>query len=132
MEIFGIMLSVPAAFVASGVYALILNKFVWKRVMLRRTLQVASLIMLSLIVLEVALLASVGATRLARICGPSFYAAHIVLFFAAVPALTNAVMLRGTQGGWLRVLVAACAGAVFALPVALMQYGVSEALYGVD
>ena len=132
MELFAIILSVPAAFVASAVYALLLNKYVWQRVGLRRAVRVASFIVLGMIVLEVATLSLFGATRLARLCGPSFYAAHIVLFFAAVPSLTNVVMLRATKGGWRRVVVAACASAALALPVVLMQYAVSEALFGID
>jgi hypothetical protein len=78
------------------------------------------------------LLATIGAVRSREILGPIFYPVHLILFFLALPALANVVVLRGpdsVRGSW---IVIGFLGAVLAMPVLLTQYGVSEALYGID
>ena len=132
MELLGITLSVPAAFVCSAGYAWLLSTFVWQRLSIRRVVRVTSLAVLGLIVLEVVLLALLGAVRLRRISGPLFYAIHLALFFAAVPSLANLLVLRRERRGWRYILGVACVCAAFALPMVLLQCGVSEALFGVD
>ena len=40
------------------------------------------------------MLLTLGAVRSRTILGPSFYVAHVILFFVSVPALANALVLR--------------------------------------
>src|SRR5918995_6046106 len=83
-------------------------------------------------VIELLLLATLGAIRARAMLGPGFYAAHVLLFFVSTPALANALILRkrtGLVGRWY-VAVPLCT--LFALFLVLLQYGVSEALYGID
>ena len=82
--------------------------------------------------MEVLLLVTVGAVRARTILGPRFYAAHVALFFLGTPALANILVLRkgaGLLSRWYTA-VPLCTG--FALVLVLLQYGVSEALYGID
>jgi hypothetical protein len=76
--------------------------------------------------------ATMGAVRARETLGPAFYGVYSVLFLTAIPSLANVLMLRGNRPKWWYVLAVACACAIFALPIVLMQYGVSEALYGIN
>ena len=66
MEIFGIIFSVPVAFVASVVYCIILVKVVRKHERTSRLLWWASAVVLAGFVVEVILLATMGAVRSRR------------------------------------------------------------------
>ena len=131
MEIFGIALSIPAAFVASTVYSFLLSKVIIRIDPLRRLMWMASIAVLLLFVIEVALLITIGAVRSGTILGPGFYVAHVVIFFTGTPALANVLILRNPRGTF-RWYWAVPACTAFAFILVLLQYGVSEALYGID
>jgi hypothetical protein len=135
MEMFGILGSIPAAFCASAIYAAILRSVIL-RPWLKHLLISASAAILGGLGGEWILLGTVGAVRGRQILGPCFYPMHLIVFFLAVPALANLLVLRrrdsvlgAVLGSW---VVVGILGAVLALPVVLTQYSVSEALYGVD
>src|SRR5262245_7610845 len=100
MEIFGIVLSIPAAFVASSVYSFLLSRVVVRTDLLRRVMWMASVGVLILFVMEVALLIAIGAVRSGALLGPGFYVAHVVIFFAGPPALANVLILRNPRGSF--------------------------------
>ena len=131
MEIFGIVLSIPAAFVVSTVYSFLLSRVITRIDPLRRFLWMASIGVLLLFVIEVALLITIGAVRSGAILGPGFYVAHLVIFFTGPPALANVLILRNPRGifPWYWAVPVCTA---FAFVLVLLQYGVSEALYGID
>jgi hypothetical protein len=135
MEIFGILCSIPAAFCASAIYARILRSAILSP-RARRLVLWTSVSVLGSLSGEWILLATVGAVRGRQIVGPSFYPVHLIVFFLAIPALVNILVLTrrdsilgSVLGAW---IVVGILGAVLALPVVLTQYIVSEALYGVD
>jgi len=81
---------------------------------------------------EVGLLATLGAVRSRAAVGPGFYVAHSVLFFLGTPALAQVLVLRrrpGIPGKW---YVAAILCSAFAVVLVVLQYAVSEALYGIN
>jgi hypothetical protein len=82
--------------------------------------------------LEWLLLASVGVLRLRAALGPAFEVLHLALFLLALPALVQLLVLSRPVSAVSRSLVVGALAAVVALPLVLTQYGVSEALYGVD
>ena len=132
MELFGIVFSIPVAFVMSMSYCALLAKVVSRFEPLRRFLYIASLCVLALFLIELIMLVSIGAVRSRAVVGPGFYVAHLALFFLGTPALANTLVLRvrtGPLGKW---YVAGVLCTVFAVFLVLLQYGVSEALYGVD
>ncbi len=132
MEIFGIVLSIPAAFVASMLYCLLLIKFVSNADRVSRWLRFASRIVLVLFSVELLLLITLGAVRSRGLLGPGFYVAHVFFFFFGTPALANLLVLRPRRGFSSKWYVATVLCTVFAFFLVLLQYGVSEALYGVD
>ena len=129
MEIFGIVLSVPVAFVASMAYCAFLTYIVRGTDRPRRFLYRSSLAVLVLVVVEVLLLVTLGAVRSRAIVGPLFSVVHVALFVLGTPALANALVLRRSGMRW---YLAGVACTVFAFGLVLLQYGVSEALYGID
>ena len=132
MEIFGIVLSVPAAFVASAVYSFVVRWLTSRLPWLAKPALGASVVVLVALLIEWCLLGVVGAVRSREIIGPLFYTLHLAVFFLCVPALANILVLRSPGGGvWKLPLIALCCAAL-ALPVVLTQVAVSEALYGVD
>ena len=72
------------------------------------------------------------AVRVRELAGPWFYAVHLLLFVLGTPALANVIVLRPRPKyfrGWF-VAVPLCT--VLAFGLVLMQYVVSEALYGIE
>jgi hypothetical protein len=132
VELFGIILSVPVAFMTSMVYCALLAKVVRRLDRVRRFLLRVSLIVLGSFVVELVLLSKLGTVRSRAVVGPGFYVAHTVFFFLGTPALANALILgrRCSLVAWW--YVAGAVRTIFAIFLILLQYSVSEALYGVD
>ena len=131
MELVGIILSVPVAFVANLVYSYLLARFVVRVDWLRKIMWVASVALLVLFAAEIALLVTIGPVRSRASIGPAFYLTHLAIFLLGTPALANVLILRfrSTTFRWYWA-VPLCT--LFALVLVLLQYGVSEALYGID
>jgi hypothetical protein len=129
MEIFGIFFSIPVALVASSIYCFFLAKVVLRHEHACRILRKLSYVVLSLFAVELTLLSTLGAVRTRAVLGPGFYLAHVIFFFLGVPALGNLLVLRRNGQPW---YVAAVLCTALAFLLVLLQYGVSEALYGID
>jgi hypothetical protein len=132
MELFGMMLSVPAAFVATVVYSFMISRFDTKFPSFKTPVLVASIVVLIALALEWCLLGTVGALRGREMIGPAFYPLHLTVFFLSIPALANIIVLSKPESGLGRWLAAGVLCAVLDFPVVLTQYAVSEALYGID
>ncbi len=97
----------------------------------RLIFQVSTTVLIAL-AFEMALLAVFGAVRVREMLGPAYYPAHMLPFFLGTPSVANVVVLRPQakrMRGWSSA-VPLCT--IMALALVLMQYGVSEALYGID
>jgi hypothetical protein len=130
MELIAIALSVPSAFVASIVYCMFVTKIVRRLDRVSRAILWLSAAVLGWFAVEVVLLVVIGAVRARTLLGPGFYAAHLAVFFLGTPALANVMLLRPRTAVRWYMVVPLCTA--FALVLVLLQYGVSEALYGVD
>jgi hypothetical protein len=133
MELLGIVLALPVAFVASAIYAYVL-RFAVKFAFVRQTAPWGSTVVLFGLLLEWVALATMGAVQIRARIGPAFELIHLLIFFLAVPALATLLVIKKGMGesglGWLFVVALLCSA--LALPVVLTQYGVTEALYGID
>jgi hypothetical protein len=130
MELFGIFLSVPVALGCSALYCLLAEKLIKKFIRLSYLLRILSVIVLGLFVIEIVLLVSLGATRSQRILGPGFYIAHLTIFFLGPPALANMLILR--KGAGLKWYATGFLCTLFAFCLVLIQYSVSESLFGIE
>jgi len=128
MELFGILFSIPVAFVLSMGYCALLAKVLRSFDRLYAFLYVPSIIVLGIFLVEVILLVSLGAVRSRALIGPAFYPAHLIVFFLGPPALANLLVLRPVLWKW---YIAGIICTIFAVFLVLLQYGVSEALYGI-
>lgn len=132
MELFGIMLSVPMSFVASSIYSVIIKKLTMKWKFLANPILWISALILSLIILEFLGVVTFGTIKLRETIGQSYYPIHTFLFFFALPSLVNVMRLQRKINFLSKWYVIGIACALFGLCVVLMQYSVSESLYGVD
>jgi hypothetical protein len=131
VELFGVICSMPAAFFAAAIYFGLL-RFVMRRLPVATFLSVGATLVLAGLLAEWTLLVAFGAVKSRAVMGPVFYPVHLAIFVLSVPALATLLTIktRGTRfDSW---LVVAFACGLFALPVTLTQYAVSESLYGID
>ena len=132
MELFGIVLSIPGAFVLSMIYCFVLKKVISRFDQVNLSFRVGSYIVLALFGLEVVFLITWGAVRSRGIFGPGFYGVHLLCFFLGTPALANLLVLRRRGGSIAKWYLAPILCTAFAFSLVLLQYGVSEALYGIN
>jgi hypothetical protein len=132
MELFGIALSVPVACVASMLYCFFLDRVVLKFEGPRRWLLFTSYFVLVCFAAELVMLLTLGAVRSGAILGRTFYDVHLTLFFLGVPSLANFLLLRQRRRFVDRWYVAGVLCTVFAFFLVLLQYSVSESLYGIE
>ena len=132
MELFGIVLSIPVAFVASMLYCLLPAKVISKSAIFSHWLRITSYAVLSLFTVEILFLITIGAVRSRGLLGPGFYVAHVVFFFLSPPALANVLVLQQKRRILNKWWVAGAICTIFAFGLVLLQYSVSEALYGID
>ncbi len=132
MELFGIIFSVPVAFVLSKFYCDFLANVVRSLGRVRLFLYNFSLIFLCLFLVELLLLVTLGAVRSRAIVGPGFSVADLLFFLLGTPALANVLILgeRRSLVGKRYLAVTICT--IFSFFRVLLQYAVSEALYGID
>jgi hypothetical protein len=132
MELLAIVLSGPVAFVVSLAYALVLTKAVARFPRVSRGICWASAVVLFALAAELVLLLRLGAVGSRGALGPAFYPAHVLIFLLGTPALANVLVV----GRWAifrrRWYLAAPLCAVLAVGLVLLQYHVSESLYGMD
>jgi hypothetical protein len=121
MELFGIVLVLPAAFVTSAVYAALLERLVRDRARVAGAMRGGAEVVLALLLAEFVAVLSAGAVRCREALGPAFWTAHQALFVLGVPALVTRMALWPGRPWWSRWFVVAAAGAVFALAVVLLH-----------
>ena len=130
MEIFGIILSIPVALVASTIYITFIRWIVGKLPRLDTPLILGGGTILAIFAVAIIFLATIGAVKSRAIIGSTFYGLHLAIFFLGVPALANVLVLP--DRGRITTPLAVTLCTVFAFILVLMQYGVAEALYGID
>lgn len=102
MELFGLILSIPGAFLASVLYRylLLIALSRWPRI--APVLNVASWFVLAVILVEWVLLLLRGAVETRMLVGPVFYPAHLITFVLGTPALINVLILPCPTARWFR------------------------------
>ena len=129
VEVFGIILSIPAALIATAVYRVLLLLAAGKYHWISRLFRPVSYVVLGLFGLELILLVKYGAVASRGLVGPEFDALHLTVFVFGTPALANLLLLRASPAKW-SVVLPLCT--VFAFVLVLLQYDVSERLYGIN
>ncbi|HNL89745.1 MAG TPA: hypothetical protein PKH05_11775 [Nitrospira sp.] len=130
MELFAIAFSIPVATIASTFSMGALQWLTGYLPSLRTPWLVSSCAVLVMCACEVLALASRGAVGTQHMIGTAFYPLHLTLFFLGVPAFGTVLRLENRKPLWLPIVVSLYTA--FALVLVLLQYGVTEALYGID
>lgn len=131
MEILGIALSVPVPFVASIVYGIIIGKVIRLWQFLSTPLLMFSLLVLSLLTFELIGVLTLGVVRVQEIVGDQYYAIHLGLFFLAVPSMANLLTIQRSVPNLSKWYVIGPVCSILALCSVLLQYDVSETLFGI-
>jgi hypothetical protein len=121
MELFGIALSIPGAFLLSMIYCFVLKKVISRFYQVNLSFRVGSYIVLALFGLEVVFLITWGAVRSRGIFGPGFYVVHLLCFFLGTPALANLLVLRRRGGSIAKWYLAPILCTAFAFSLVLLQ-----------
>jgi hypothetical protein len=132
MELFGIAASIPGSFVLIALYRLILLKLVSRFRWVTTLLRPASYVVLGLLAVELALLVTFGAIHSRALLGPVFFTGHTVVFFLGTPALANVVLLRKPAKPAPKWYIVSSLCTVLAFFLVLLEYHVSEQLFGID
>jgi hypothetical protein len=135
MESFALMLSVPASFIATIIYISILHilkTYIPRWSIISNYIFYASLGIIVTFVTEFIGVSTWGAINLRVYIGPVYYCVHLILFFLVIPSLANVLQLQKKVSFFSNWVVTAFICAVLALFVALLQYDVTETLYGID
>ena len=125
MELFGIALSLPVAFVLTVLYRPL---FEWISAVFRP----ASCIVCGLFAAEITMLAIFGAVRSRALAGPTFTACHAIVLLLGTPAFANLLVLQNPsrpRARW-QVVVPHCT--LFGFTPVMLQYGVSEQIHGIE
>jgi hypothetical protein len=93
MEMLGILLAIPFGFVASFAYAYFAEVSLAKRQFISRGLLIASWIVLSLLLFELAIVTATGILNARKIIGPLFELVHKLAILFSTPALANVALL---------------------------------------
>jgi len=132
MELVGLALSIPAAFVISALYSLLISRVVLKFECPIPYLRAASYFVLASFGVELLLLITFGPVRSRDLLGRGFWAAHLGIFFLGPPALANLLVLRRRRARSFTWCQAALVCTMFAFVLVVIQYSVSESLYGIQ
>jgi hypothetical protein len=132
MEILGLALAIPAVLVANSGYVLLVRFGLVRFRKLRPWLLWPSYLVVMLAIVDVTLVATLGAVAARTLIGPAFWGFHLVVFLFGAPSLAN-VLVLAREGVWFRrwyaVVVCCCLFGVFLI---FFQVGVGDALYGPD
>lgn len=131
MEFLGIALYLLTGLFAAPIFCFALIRFLKPTQRLARLACAVAVVLLALLVIELSLVSVHGIVGTRQLVGPAFFLSHVLVTFAAAPALATALLLgcRGFAKWW--PAVAALCWVVGAVAV-FYQYEVAEALYGID
>ena len=90
MELVGIVLFIPLAFVAGGIYACVIHFVLRYRIVSRLALGASTAVLVGLLLEWVALI-TVGAVRSRAIIGPAFYPLHLFNLLSSDPGLRESL-----------------------------------------
>ena len=131
MEAFGIAIALLAGVVAAPIFCFVLVRVVRRFPLLALLGYWVAVPLLSLFLVEVTLVSWRGVLFVRALVGPAFYFLHVLLTFAAAPALACLLLLgqRSIKAWW-----PAAAALCWVLGACAIFYheNVAETLYGVD
>jgi len=132
MDVFGLMLALPAVVVANLAYVLVVRFGLARFTRLRLWLLWPSYFVVVLALVDVLVVLTLGAVAARTRIGPAFWEFHLLVFVFGAPSLVNILMLT-RRGIWFRHWYAtAVLSCVFGVFLVFFQVSVGDALFGPD
>jgi hypothetical protein len=132
MDVFGLVLGIPAVVVANIVYVLVARFGLIRFPRLRPWLIWTSFLVVVIAALDIIIVLTLGAVAARTLAGPAFWRVHLIAFVCGAPSLAN-VMILARQGMWFRHWYATAAlCCLFGVFLLFLQVIVGGALYGPD
>lgn len=131
LEALGIALWIASGVVAAPLFCLGLVHLVGPRPTLARSVFFLSVLGLSIFTVDVLMVASLGAVYVRQFVGPAYFPIHAVVTLLSAASLAGVLLLgqRSLKRHWGLVAVVCWFVGIFSID---FQYGVSEALFGID
>ena len=131
MESLGITLWILGGIGAAPIFCFALVKYIKPRLNLARLLFYLATIGLCLFALDLLLVGVLGAVRTREFVGSAFFPIHALVTLLSAACLAGVLLLgqRNLARRWVLVALISWMLGVFSI---FYQYGVSEALYGID
>jgi hypothetical protein len=136
MEVFALLLGIPIIFVASLLYSGIVSSALVTKPRLARWLAMPTLCVLGLLVVEVAVLQTLGPEHAHDRYGQWFLIPHLLVFVLGAPAVANSTILflrafdRFRSKAVLQVSISTVLCFVVGVGLLFNQYSVSERIFG--
>lgn len=132
MEMFGAILAIPVSFVSSGLYSVFLFAFIKPHAKLSTFLFWPSLVVLTALSWEIVLTILVGPKGLEELMGPTYFRIHVGIFFLSVPSLVNAIALQRRFSIISKWYIIAPACSILTILIIMLQFYVTDILFGID
>ncbi len=131
MESLAIALWIVGGLVAAPIFCFVLATFIRPRPTLARILFYPAVFGLCLFALDLLAVGLLGAVRSRQLIGPAFFPLHAFVTLMSAAFLAGSLLLgqRNFARRWLAVAAISWILGVFSI---FYQYGVAEALYGID
>lgn len=131
MESLAIALWIVGGLVAAPIFCFVLATFIRPRPTLARILFYPAVFGLCLFALDLLTVGLFGAVRSRQLMGPAFFPIHAFVTLMSAAFLAGSLLLgqRNFARRWLAVAAVSWMLGVFSI---FYQYGVAEALYGID
>jgi hypothetical protein len=132
MDVFGLVLAIPAVVVANICYVLLVWFGLSRLIKLRPWLLWPSRLVIALAASDVIVVASLGAVTARRLIGPAFDWLHLLVFLLGAPSLANLLVLTPKGRSFQRLIAVTVLCSAFGVFLVFFQVGVGETLYGPD
>jgi hypothetical protein len=132
MEMLSLALAFPAVLIANVTYAALAHFLLSRLRQLRPWLLWPSRAILALLVLDVVLVATIGAVSSRRALGPSYWVLHLFVVILGAPALANLLIIPGGRAWYHRWYLAAAFCYILGMCLVFFQVGVGDSLFGPD
>jgi hypothetical protein len=136
MEMFGLLLAVPATLVASTIYCFVAAVVFAKIRLVRRVALVGSPLVLLGVLVEIALLLTLGPKTSYIRLGLGFALLHLTCFWLGPPAVANLALLslfrKPDTRKWPRIMIAIMLCWFVCMPTVVVNITVDERIVGVN
>ena len=126
METFGILCSCPIAFLMTLVYATLVRRATESQPQIRVWFRRGSIVVLSVLAMELVLLTTLGVATSRRLLDPGFLIVHLLVFFFAPPSLANLLVLQKRFPILADPFLASVLCTILAFFLTIVQYDVTD------